>query len=554
MKLLPKLHLSLTVPTVGLLLAPFTLAQTHVWYDEALSLDYETTTALAPDSAGNIFQAVFTSPDVVSQGDAQLNRYSADGDLAWTASIGMEFAEYPNALASDGLDGVFIVGSTSGDLGGPNAGQFDTWLAHYNGQGQRSWIKQWGTPVYDLPEAAAPDGTGGVFVAGTTNGSLGGQHLGSGDIWLARYDSTGNQLWIVQFGSVSNDRVTSVALDGGGGTVVCGETFGDLAGTQVGNGDAWIARFDSTGAMAWSDQFGTGGADKAQGIASDQVGGVFVAGDTRGSIGGPNAGFNDVWFAHYDATGAQTWIRQIGTADEDTAWEVISDAMGGAFITGRTAGDLGGNGSSAGQNWLGHYDATGSEVGFIQFGAINNEQVVVGAPNQRGGVYLGGIVLAAGSSGLPGLNPWLARYDDVATETYCSPAALNSTGTDGKMSASGSGDIAANDVTLRADDLPLDSFGYFINSQMRGFVAGPTTPGIVCLGSPIGRFVGPGEVLNSGSTGSFSLAIDLNAIPQPNGALAVQPGDTWHFQAWHRDSVGGSASWNFTDGLSVTFR
>jgi hypothetical protein len=34
----------------------------------------------------------------------------------------------------------------------------------------------------------------------------------------------------------------------------------------------------------------------------------------------------------------------------------------------------------------------------------------------------------------------------------------------------------------------------------------------------------------------------------------VVPGETWYFQAWHRDLVGGTATTNFTDGLEVTFQ
>ena len=47
----------------------------------------------------------------------------------------------------------------------------------------------------------APDGSGGVYVGGSTFGSLGGSNAGASDAWLARYDSLGNQLRILQFGT-----------------------------------------------------------------------------------------------------------------------------------------------------------------------------------------------------------------------------------------------------------------------------------------------------------------------------------------------------------------
>ncbi len=137
---------------------------------------------------------------------------------------------------------------------------------------------------------------------------------------------------------------------------------------------------------------------------------------------------------------------------------------------------------------------------------------------------------------------------------YCSPAVPNSTGLPATIRAHGSAAVADNQVTLVAADLPLQSFAFVIASQTQAFVAGPGgSAGDLCVGGSIGRFVGPGQVQNSGTMGGFSLAIDLTQIPQPVSFVAVQPGETWNFQAWYRDAVGGVATSNFTDGISVNF-
>ena len=115
--------------------------------------------------------------------------------------------------------------------------------------------------------------------------------------------------------------------------------------------------------------------------------------------------------------------------------------------------------------------------------------------------------------------------------------------------------VTSNDLTLTAADLPPSSFGFFLASQTQGAVANPGgSEGVLCLGGAIGRFVGPGQIKNSGSNGEFSLALDLTALPSPTGFVAAMPGETWNFQAWHRDSVGGNAVSNFTDGLSTTLQ
>lgn len=130
----------------------------------------------------------------------------------------------------------------------------------------------------------------------------------------------------------------------------------------------------------------------------------------------------------------------------------------------------------------------------------------------------------------------------------------NSTGASGALSAAGTTMVASNDVTLVASSLPPSSFGFFIVSDMSGFVMNPGgSTGNLCLAGSIGRYVGPGQIQNSGSAGEFSLAIDLANIPQPTGSLSVSPGDTLFFQGWHRDTVGMTATSNLTNGLEITF-
>lgn len=132
---------------------------------------------------------------------------------------------------------------------------------------------------------------------------------------------------------------------------------------------------------------------------------------------------------------------------------------------------------------------------------------------------------------------------------YCM-ANPNSTGATGQISAAGTAVASANSFTLIASDLPPNQFGLFIASLSQGFSpnAGGTSNGNLCLGGQIGRI---NIVQNTGANGEFSLMLDLTAIPQGNGSVAVMAGDVWNFQAWHRDGVGQGS--NFTNGLEVPF-
>ena len=143
-------------------------------------------------------------------------------------------------------------------------------------------------------------------------------------------------------------------------------------------------------------------------------------------------------------------------------------------------------------------------------------------------------------------------FDDVGTN-YCT-SNPNSTGLAANIDGTGTNVVADNDLTIGANNLPNNAFGFFLTSQAQGFVANPAgSSGNLCLGGAIGRYVGPGQIQQAGSNGRIELALDLTMIPQPNGFVSVMAGETWNYQAWYRDAVSGMATSNFTDGLQVDF-
>ncbi|MEZ6016155.1 MAG: hypothetical protein R3F49_13630 [Planctomycetota bacterium] len=147
--------------------------------------------------------------------------------------------------------------------------------------------------------------------------------------------------------------------------------------------------------------------------------------------------------------------------------------------------------------------------------------------------------------------------------TFCTPGVPNSTGSPGAVMGSGSLDVAANDLTLTASQLPPGSFAFFIAARALGApipMPGGSV-GTLCLTGNVSRFVAQvgtvganGVYRISTAPGSGAQMFSLAAFPTPSGAVAVVPGDTWHFQCWHRDVSGGAAVSNFTEGLSLQFQ
>jgi hypothetical protein len=288
--------------------------------------------------------------------DAWLAHYDGAGNQSWIRQIGTSSLDQLLATASDGSGGVYVSGDTSGDLGATNAGDTDAWFARYDGAGNQTWVRQIGTSDSDTAWAIASNGSGGVFVSGTTLNDLGGPSAGIKDAWLASCDSAGTQTWIRQFGTSGSDTAFAAAADGTVGVYVCGYTTGSLGAPSAGGDDIWLARYDNAGTQTWIRQFGMSSSDYARAIAPDGTGGVYLTGFTTGSLGAPSAGGNDIWLARYDSTGNQTWIHQIGTALVDYSLGLAQAGSSGVYVVGETTGSLGGPSAGNYDVWFALYD------------------------------------------------------------------------------------------------------------------------------------------------------------------------------------------------------
>ena len=132
----------------------------------------------------------------------------------------------------------------------------------------------------------------------------------------------------------------------------------------------------------------------------------------------------------------------------------------------------------------------------------------------------------------------------------CGPGVPNSTGLPGELAGTGSAVVGANDLVLRATHLPAGEFAYAVASQTSAFVTAPAgSQGNLCVGGQIARLVAQ---VGQAAGGAFEVSVDLTAIPT-TPLSAVAPGETWHFQVWHRDHNPGPTS-NFTDSLAVSFQ
>jgi hypothetical protein len=312
--------------------------------DKTLSLSSNSIFAngIGTDSNGNISVAGFISGG--SSDNTFVIKLSASGSQLWLQQFNSPGDDRANGITIDSSDNIYITGEASGSLfGNSNAGGIDCYVAKYDVNGSQLWVKQFGTSSEDHSTGISAEKNGNVYVTGYSNGSLpGNSNLGNNDAFVVKYDASGNQIWVKQFGTSGEDRASGIVTDSSGNVYVSGYSSGTLPGNKnLGSNDAFIAKYNATGTQLWIKQFGTSSDDYAKGISIDTSGNIYVTGYSNGSLpGNKNLGSNDAFAAKYDANGNQLWIKQFGTSSDDYANGISADNRGNVYFGGYTNGNL----------------------------------------------------------------------------------------------------------------------------------------------------------------------------------------------------------------------
>lgn len=397
---------------------------------------------------------------LASSSNAQVARRTSPStpDQPWTRQLGTSAADVTKCVTPDGSGGVYAFGSTQGSLGGPTLGGADVWIARYDGGGNLLWTRQIGTANDEKAESAAPDGAGGVFVCGSTTGNLAGTLVGSSDAWVARYDGAGNQLWIRQLDLPGDETANAMAPDGAGGVFLCGRSFVWWHFTA-----AWLARYDAAGNQIFFFEPGSP-TNEFRAAASDGSGGVWVITHAVWGVWTDWVGYDEVdltFLSHYDGAGGLLASDFIGSSYSiydpvgSRANALAPDGAGGVYVAGEwgyPADWLHGVNDA----WLKHWDANASLTWSRNFATSADDRALAVAADGSGGAYVGGTTFGtlAGTSAGGQWDAWYAHVD--ATGNTLSLLQFGTT----------------SEETLAAA-APDGSGGVFLGGSTRGSLAGP---------------------------------------------------------------------------------
>ncbi len=225
------------------------------------------------------------------------------GTIIWDRTFDTGGTTNTSGISADGLGSIYVSAYTYGSAIGANAGLADGILAKFTSSGDLVWAREFGTVGYDFAFNVSADMLGSVFVSGGVYASQDALNAGDQDMFLTKFDAAGNLQWTRQLGTTANDQSSSPWADNLGNVYLTGASQGALGGPNQGGFDIVTMKYDSSGKMMWTKQYGTSGNDVGGANKLDLSGNLYIVGRTNASWGGPNAGGDDVLLIKLSAPG-----------------------------------------------------------------------------------------------------------------------------------------------------------------------------------------------------------------------------------------------------------
>jgi hypothetical protein len=308
--------------------------------------------------------------------DAFIAKFNASGARQWATYYGGSGDDGGNGIAIDGSGNSVIIGATnstsgmatSGAYQTSNGGNNDVFIAKFNASGARQWATYYGGSGDDYGSGIAVDGTGNIVITGysySTSGiattgayqtSYGG---GNWDAFIAKFNASGARQWATYYGGSGDDDGLGIAIDGNGNIVITGYTYSTsgiatTGANQIsyggGSSDAFIAKFNTSGARQWATYYGGSNYDYGYGVAIDGSGNIVITGYTASTSGIATTGAYqtsgggtnyDAFIAKFNASGARQWATYYGGSGGDNSYGIAVDSNGNIMITGYTASTSG---------------------------------------------------------------------------------------------------------------------------------------------------------------------------------------------------------------------
>ncbi|MBC7863718.1 MAG: hypothetical protein IAF38_12135 [Bacteroidia bacterium] len=295
--------------------------------------------------------------------DLFILKYDSNGKLLLALSGGGDFNDIGNSICVDANGNFYVTGMCSSN---PRFGTqtIKTYtggilVAKYNSNGNVLWAKCTGGPNENSGQSICMDANGNCFVTGIFHSlsvSFGTFKLknftsNTGDLFVAKYDSTGKVLWANSAGGLNDDTGFGICLDKNGNCFVSGSFLSlkfnigkdTLRRTEY-HDDLFIAKYDGNGKPLWASTASGTGDDESYGMCLDAKGNCLITGyfhNSKINFGtvtltneNGNSDVSDLFITKYDSNGKVLWACNTDSGGDITAKSICIDSNENILVTG----------------------------------------------------------------------------------------------------------------------------------------------------------------------------------------------------------------------------
>jgi len=385
----------------------------HTFYGSASSGDAGK--FIAVDGSGNIYvtgssNASWNGPGgeapihaFASGYDIFVLKLSSSGQYQWHTFHGAAGGEYAYGMAIDVSGNIYVTGISNATWNGSGgeapihafAADTDIFVLKLASNGQYQWHTFHGAAGTDYAFAMAVDGSGNIYVTGSSNAiwnGPGGQtplhgYFGGTEIFVLKLDGSGQYQWHTFHGSAGVAAGYGMAVDGSGNIYVTGQSNATWNGpggesplhSFTGNSDIFVLKLGSSGQYQWHTFHGSAGFDIGYGVAVDSRENIYVTGQSNAIWNGPGGqtplhsftGNSDIFVLKLGGSGQYQWHTFHGAAAGSEIGNGIAvDDGGNIYVTGNSTATWNG---PTGQAPL-HAYAGGYDIFLLKLGGSGQYQ------------------------------------------------------------------------------------------------------------------------------------------------------------------------------------
>ncbi|MCG3165097.1 MAG: hypothetical protein POELPBGB_00858 [Bacteroidia bacterium] len=265
-----------------------------------------------------------TNGGFVGTKDYFIAKYDPSGNVEWAKKAGGIGNDQGMGVSTDLSGNVYVTGDFKSStitfgtitLSNTNSDSLDVFVAKYNSEGTVIWANKEGGMSSDGGQCIVTSPVGNSYVTGwyySSTFQFGNNTInrvgpwGNKDMFVAKYDSTGNVIWSKSVVSIYDVNAWSIALDmsenifiagGYAGTV----DFGAFSLVSSGGIDpAFVVKYNSEGTEQCAFKLSSGGDDWLI-ISVDDYGNLYLGGDWAGASGISNlpvVGFENAFISKF---------------------------------------------------------------------------------------------------------------------------------------------------------------------------------------------------------------------------------------------------------------